>query len=348
MSTMDAAVYAKIKAMQGRRLTDTDYQELLRCRSVGEIAGYLKHSTGYIDALTAINENTIHRGQLEQLLRRSLMDEYERIVHYTNSDADEYYSYFLIKNEVEQILSFIRYLHSGMASEYAVAMPSYLVGKLSIDLYAMARCTSLRELADLMKQTRYGSVLHQIYNSTDEGDFTIVQVETELITFYYNEVLRMLDISVHGVEKEELRGFYMQRAEMYNIVTAARAKEYFALSPEKIKPMLLPFRAKLRSGFFDAFVTKNREEMRAMIENSAYAWLIENYQCDTLDEYRTWLEFELCRRFMRISFEGGSIFTAHIGLRETELKNIVHIIEGVRYGMLPERIEKLLIGYKVS
>lgn len=348
MSTMDTAVYAKIKAMQGRRLTESDYRELLRCRSVGEIAGYLKLNTGYSDALSGINENTIHRGQLEQLLRRSLMDEYERIVHFTGAVADEYFSYFLIKNEVEQILSFIRYLHGGLASEYALAMPSYLVGRLSIDMYAMARCSSFHELAELMKPTRYGEVIKVLSHLSDEGEFTIVQAENVMVSFYFYEVLRMLENSVQGVEKLELKGFFMQRAEMYNIITAARAKTYFGLNEDKIKSMLLPFHAKLRSGFFDSFVTKNRDEMRAMIENTPYAWLINNYECDTMDEYRTLLEYELCRRFMRTSFEGGSIFTAHIGLSENELKNIVHIIEGVRYGMLPDRIEKLLIGYKAG
>ena len=31
-------------------------------------------------------------------------------------------------------------------------------------------------------------------------------------------------------------------------------------------------------------------------------------------------------------------------LAETEIKNIIHIIEGVRYGASPDEISKLLIG----
>jgi len=238
---MDAAVYAKIKAMQGKRLTESDYRELLRCRSVSEIAGYLKHKTGYADVLSDINENTIHRGQLEQLLRRFLLDEYDRIVNFIDAGADVFYSYFLIKNEVEQLISFLRYLHSGMASQYALILPSYLAGKLSINLFEVAKCESFKQLAELLKTSRYGHVLQKLNQTFEDGRFSIIQVETTLITFFYHEVLRMIDMSVNGKEKDEMREFFLQRAELYNIVAAVRAKEKFKLSPEKIKPLLLPF-----------------------------------------------------------------------------------------------------------
>lgn len=58
-------VLAKARTMYGRRLTQNDYNELLKCRNVSEVAGYLKNNTIYSHALAGIVESEIHRGQLE-------------------------------------------------------------------------------------------------------------------------------------------------------------------------------------------------------------------------------------------------------------------------------------------
>ena len=57
------AILSKARAMYGKRLTKENYRELLNCKSVGEVAGYLKSRTAYNKVLAGINENEVHRGQ---------------------------------------------------------------------------------------------------------------------------------------------------------------------------------------------------------------------------------------------------------------------------------------------
>ena len=47
-------ILAKARAMYGRRLTRANYRELLECRTVGEVASYLKNQTGYGSILAGI------------------------------------------------------------------------------------------------------------------------------------------------------------------------------------------------------------------------------------------------------------------------------------------------------
>ena len=51
-------VLAKARAMYGRRLTPQSYQELLACRSVSEIAAYLKSHTSYGKILSVSMKTT--------------------------------------------------------------------------------------------------------------------------------------------------------------------------------------------------------------------------------------------------------------------------------------------------
>ena len=64
------ATVAKIRAMYGNRLKQADYDELVNKSSVAEIAEYLKKNTHYGKMLSSIDTVNIHRGFLEDLLKR--------------------------------------------------------------------------------------------------------------------------------------------------------------------------------------------------------------------------------------------------------------------------------------
>ena len=66
----NAAMATKAKAMFGKRLTASDYQQLLQKKSIPEIASYLKNETLFREALEGYSETGLHRGQLEMLIRR--------------------------------------------------------------------------------------------------------------------------------------------------------------------------------------------------------------------------------------------------------------------------------------
>ena len=71
MTIMDSsgAIPAKARAKYGRRLTSEDYNNLIHCKTVAEVANYLKSNTYYNDVLSQLNEHNIHRGQVELLLK---------------------------------------------------------------------------------------------------------------------------------------------------------------------------------------------------------------------------------------------------------------------------------------
>ena len=69
------AIAAKVRSLHGEQLDERDYAELLSRRNVPEIAAYLKNETHYKYALRDVRENNVHRGQLEDLLRKDVFRE---------------------------------------------------------------------------------------------------------------------------------------------------------------------------------------------------------------------------------------------------------------------------------
>ena len=76
------AILSKARAMYGKRLTKENYNDLLNCQTVGEVASYLKSRTVYGKCLAGINESEVHRGQLEVALRQKLFDDYASLCRF--------------------------------------------------------------------------------------------------------------------------------------------------------------------------------------------------------------------------------------------------------------------------
>lgn len=120
------ALTAKLRAMHGKRLTPQNYKELLRKQNVAEIAAYIKQQTAYSDLLKDINENSVHRGQLENVLRRELFNEYGKMLNYINPNEMKFYDFFILRMEIDEILSCVRFLNAGQQGEYFFFAPLLL------------------------------------------------------------------------------------------------------------------------------------------------------------------------------------------------------------------------------
>ena len=98
-------ILAKARAMYGRRLTRANYRELLECRTVGEVASYLKNQTSYGSILAGINESDIHRGQLEIRLRQKLFEDNSALCRYEVTIGEHFANYLISRGEIEQGIS---------------------------------------------------------------------------------------------------------------------------------------------------------------------------------------------------------------------------------------------------
>ena len=144
-------ILAKARAMYGRCLTAQDFQNLLACHSVSEIASYLKNRTAYAGVLADINESTIHRGHLESLLRRKLWNDYASLSRYDRTVGMRMSDYLIQLAEIQQILACLRLMSAGRTQEFFFAMPMFLNGHTHLDLARMAHSKNYAELLDALE-----------------------------------------------------------------------------------------------------------------------------------------------------------------------------------------------------
>ena len=150
------AILSKARAMYGKRLREENYRDLLNCKTVSEVAGYLKNRTSYSGILAGINENEVHRGQLEGKLRQKLFEDYASLCRYELSVGEHFADYLLEHGEIEQILHSLMYLDAGNPEDY-----------LHVTL------TDLEPVADPMQRLR------QVYPNVMRLDFAALAPESE-------------------------------------------------------------------------------------------------------------------------------------------------------------------------
>ncbi len=67
-----SGVSTKIRAMSSHLVTEEQLQEIVRFSDVPQVAAYLKKTPEYAKAWSDLDENNLHRGQIEKLLKKSI------------------------------------------------------------------------------------------------------------------------------------------------------------------------------------------------------------------------------------------------------------------------------------
>lgn len=95
-----SGISAKIRAMQSRLVTEEQLQEILQLSSVPQVITYLKKSSEYSDRWAAIDENTVHRGNIEKLLKTSIFDDFSKIYQFANSEQRKFLDLYSRRYEI--------------------------------------------------------------------------------------------------------------------------------------------------------------------------------------------------------------------------------------------------------
>ena len=166
------AVLAKARALYGSRLRADDYRRLMACRTMTELAAALKEYPLYSEALAEVNPQYARRVQLENLLRQSLYTRYDSLCRYDRSAGSKVYEYFTLCCEVDELTAAMRCLDAGRPGDYLFRLPEFLQQRCCIDLYALAKATSLDGILAAVAGTRWEKVLAPLQSAKPDRGLT--------------------------------------------------------------------------------------------------------------------------------------------------------------------------------
>lgn len=331
---------ARAKTMYGKRLTEKQYLELAASHTVGEIAAYLKTQTVYAKVLADVKENTVHRGALEQLLRRKLADDLQKLYGYDPAIDRLVGMYYRQQIEIRWILRWLRAKTEEEDDSWFLSAAVTTVNS-KLNLPRMNGCQTIAELEETLRGTLYADVLHSF--AGQQGLPSVTTLENALIRRRNEQLLEAVRETDGGCRKE-LLSLLTSQIDVQNFCRIWRLKKYFSAADADIRRCLLPGGSIKKQDLEEMVTAENADEAAKVFCSTEIGRHIPPGTRQEIDLLPERVPFLRARHAMYFSVYAPVICLAYAFLAETELHNLIHIIEGIRYGMSAAEIGPFLIA----
>ena len=321
------ATVAKIRTVFGAALTEADYHEMTNRQTIAELCDYLKGLKRYHELLIDVEPSTIHRGYLEQLIKKESFMTYQRLLKFQQLDRLDFFKFYIKKAETLQIINFLHMYEAGMNEEYLASAPGYISEYSKLDLLGLASCHSFEEILKHLRKTEYYKPLKRIM-SKDGGEPELARAERALRVHYYQSILESAKKELAESEYKEIARLVGTDADLINYTNAYRMKKYFALDKDEIEKRSLPFsRIGLRK-MREVYSCEETDDMENLMDKTVY---INDDPDQTIESRNARARIKAVRHVIELTSSAAAALFAFMMICDIETANLTHIIEGIRY-----------------
>lgn len=343
MSATSYAVAAKARAKYGRFLTERDYSSILACQSVAEVMVYLKSHTHFASVLSEINERDVHRGRLEQMLRQYIFNEFDSLCRYDSNVSFGFSRYIIEKAETEQIIRFLVLLNANSTEKFIFQFPAFLAKHTELDVNLLANSRDYDEFLSALRNTSYYNILKE-FRPDENGSLPVSDIENKLYERIIKYVLELITKKTKGSERRELVAIFKTINDYSIFSRILRLKKYYKLSPEVIMSNMLPQYSSLNPKLIKKMCeAQSSAEVFSIMQSSGSGRMIAKIGYNYAGDISPRIQYRLAKKNIHFSNNPSVVLVSYMFLSETELMNVISLIEGIRYNLDPKIIKSLII-----
>jgi V/A-type H+-transporting ATPase subunit C len=344
LSVSNNAIIAKSKAMYGNFLKASDYHRLMKMSSISEVVSYLKKHPFYEYILKDINEKSVHRGQLELLIKKNNFDRILKLIHSIYSKDKSYYELSIIKQESDLILSVLRTLiNDDDLDSIKGRFPYFFEAYTDIDLTKLMSAESLDELLDALATSDYLEIIKPYYVK-DKKMIRYLDIEYKLEMYYYDQAFKRINQNYKGTLKKDLNDLFYTRIELQNLIKIYRLKKFYQSDPLTIKNLLVLDHSRITDKKLDEIIhLKDPNDILNYLTHSELKYYKNNQDFIYIEYYSGKIKYDLAKKIMYFATEVPKVFTAFLTLLEIQNDNLTNIIEGIRYQVSESEMQQMLI-----
>lgn len=337
------AIISKAKSIYGRRLTPADYESLMQKRSVPDIASYLRNHPNYEGVLSGIQPEYIHRGQLEELIKKNNFANTLRLIKFAKVKDISFYHLNLVKREIDILQELLRSMISESFDTQVTDIPHYMKQHASFDIYKASHTRSIDELLSVLQKTPYHKVLYP-FRGVANKDINYVEIEHAFELFLYDTTFQRIDENYRGKTRDALRTMYLTKIELGNIVKIYRLKKFYKADFSTIKRLLIHQYSRLSERKIDELIqVSDPDAILRYLDGTEFSKYIDANEYVYIEYFAEKIKYHLAKRYMYFSCSVPEIYAAYLLLGEIENENLTNIIEGIRYSLSEAEIRKMLI-----
>ncbi len=336
-SALNVKIHGKLK----NRIDKDMYIRMTNLKSVSALARFLEESSSWGKVLKGNDTDNIHRGFLEQLLSRRIMADVRELTSFTDISTSAFMRLFSIREEIENLKVYLRLLLSHRAVHFT---PSPMVfGKGRIDFSALSEIETFEEFISHISGSIYEIPLRGFLEYGEKR--YIFDMEMALDRYYRELIFTFAKKHLSKEEQEIIKEVYGSRADLEAIMLILRVKQSFDFPAEQIYFYTRQRYAHLSDEAIKRMIdAKDTREVYELIKETRYASVFEEEGISYERQAEKYL-YKLHKKLFRRATYSIEAVLYYVKVCELELRNIVTIIEGIRYSLEPETIQRYLIGF---
>jgi V/A-type H+-transporting ATPase subunit C len=336
----------KARALFGKLLDSHDYYELLEKRTVQDVAGYLKKNTSYDHLLSDVNEAMVHRGDLEKLFKTSLYEDYIKLFRFLSGKAEEFLKAIFLRYETEDLKMLFRIVYNGEAGEPAKKYLFFLSSFSSLDFKKLTASKSIRDVIDNLKGSEYFKVLSPFWNV--DKPISLFDIEMALDLHYFMKISKLKDELLSGADLKSVGDIFGTEVDILNLLMIYRCKKLFHTSRELTFKYVIPYWYHLtREQLVQLSGCRDTDGFKALVEKTKYAGIFDSSEEHLWEVNSMNYLYRIYKRHLRSDVFNIGTTIAYLHLKEIDIRNIITLIEGVRYSLPKDEIRSYLIGISI-
>ncbi len=341
MNKAENALLAKAHALYAKRLTNENYSAMLACRSQAELFAYLKSNTSYGEYLEKLPGVNLSRARFENVMKQAQLERIASLCRFEKLIGESLYKYFITKNEIETVIYCAQHLDTDVIADL-FTVPEFFRKEQTVFGETLQEARSFSDLAEYLKDTPYHKVLNSIALSNTQLNLPVL--ENALYGYLYSTTAETVKKNFKGKQREEILNYFRFLSDMIMIEAFYRLNENYSAADNYKANMYVS----TVSGFTDKEMqkligSKTGKEVFDVVRSSVYKKYFSGNDASRLEKITREAVVKMCAKNLRFSQNPMVCMLCYSTAAENEIKNITHIIEGIKYNLSPDEISEILV-----
>ena len=351
----------KARVRRASLLRNEDFKRLLDQGSVSDVAVQLSQGC-YASLLKKFNLQEMRRSELEFLLDVAILGEGVAFRHYMGPGYKELLDLWLENFDIELLKNHLRIkLGTEKWEDRDVNKLIELVSDFRLTLVDQEKLFAANSLREILNSVRKDSLRAALMEAVPAGleNIDIAQDTLELrktafsigmiLDRHYFDTLYTAMASLRGNEGRMMRDLVGTRVDLMNLYWIYRARRFFNMSPEAALTLIMKVRYHVDFERLTKVAFADPGSLSKVLEGTPYDWV---FDVDVKDPGLREVELEsniykvLWRVAQRVFLSGSLGFqnvAAYLMLKEFEVRDLVAVVEAVRYCFDKSKIDLILI-----
>lgn len=328
-----SGIAAKVKAMEGKFITGEQYKVMAALESVPEAVAFLRTLSPYQEIFSDLDDDSLHRGDIERLLTESLYSDYTRLYRFGNLKQRQFLDFYFFHFESAILKNCLRNAVAHAPVSLGLARYEEFFNQHSkVDLVRLSASESLDEFIDNLEGTRYYHVLSRL---RDAGDTDHFDYEMALDLYYFTTSWNLIKKKLPASEQDAISKCLGTKLDLLNLQWIYRTKRYYSIPGEVVSGLLLPIHYMLRTEQLNRLIkAETLDEFFSELSRTWYGSRLKELSLDEKPDLELLYRYVLNRIHRTVSKKkpySMAILYSYLYRKEAELNKIITIIESIRY-----------------